>query len=95
MLICNIFTIPNGGLMNKRFVVITEIYFNDQKISRSRVMRKRLKPNERNQLIRTLFNQLYGLVNIMDIYSAICVELSEKYEIIICERTVMRALKEN
>jgi hypothetical protein len=81
--------------MDKRFVIITEIYSGSEKISRSRVVKSYLDEHERNQIIRTLFNQRYGMMNIMDIYSSICVELNEKYGINICERTVMRVLKKN
>jgi hypothetical protein len=79
--------------MEKEYVVITEIYFKHEKISRKRKEKTELSKQERNQLIGTIFYSNYKRMNNMDLYSFICMTLREKYNIRICERTVMRVVK--
>jgi hypothetical protein len=75
------------------FVVITEIFYKNEKISRRRLEKSELSKEERNQLIQTLFYHKYGKMNVMDIYSFICINLKEQYHIQVSERSVMRAIK--
>jgi hypothetical protein len=89
--ICNTM---QGVSMEKNFIVITEIYFKDEKISRSRVSKSELDSSERDQLIRTLFYVYQNQkIHAMDIYSKISLDLKEKFQIILSERSIMRAVK--
>lgn len=80
--------------MEQEFVVITEIYFDGEKISRSRIMKKYLSTNERDQLIRTMYNFLLNQkIGYMDVYSKISILLKERYQIKLSERSIMRSIK--
>jgi len=78
-----------------KFVVITEIYFEGEKVSRKRREKDQLDNYERNQLMQTIFVNLKaeGKYFLMDIYSMLVLELEEKYGIKISERQAMRMLK--
>jgi hypothetical protein len=83
-----------GVVMEQKFVVITEIYFDGEKISRSRQAKEYLDTNERDQLIRTMYNILLNQkIRYMDIYANISISLKEKYGIEISERSIMRSIK--
>ena len=80
--------------MEKRFVVITEIFYDGEKISRHRIEKFLLERGERNQIIKTLYLELENQkVGSMDIYSKISVQLKEKFGLSLSERSIMRAIK--
>ena len=78
-----------------KFVVITEIYFEGEKVSRKRREKDKLDNYERNQLIQTIFinHKSKGEKFLMDIYSLLVLELEEKYGIKISERQAMRMIR--
>jgi hypothetical protein len=81
--------------MSENFVVITEIYYGVEKLSRIRQEKKELEIWERNHIIVTMFNQKLTKKNqgLMEIYSEISVELKEHFGIVISEDQIMRVLK--
>ena len=76
-------------------MVITEIYYGVEKLSRIRQEKKELEIWERNHIIVTMFNQKLTKKNqgLMEIYSEISVELKEHFGIVISEDQIMRVLK--
>ena len=78
------------------FFVVTEIYFNNQKVSISREYKKELSKHERNKIVKTMFHQerAKGKYRLMDIYTKIEVQLKEVYNIFLCDRSVMRICTE-
>jgi hypothetical protein len=78
--------------MEKKWVIITEIYYEDKKISRERLQKSEINSRHRNQIIRTVFNSVFGKMKMMDVYSYISLFLMEKYNIQISERSIMRII---
>ena len=85
-----------GLKMDKRFVVITEIFVDGIKVSRRREEKDKINKTERNQLIKT-YDNIYRneKMKAMDIYSKISITLKEIYNIILSERSIMRVLKKD
>jgi hypothetical protein len=81
--------------MDKQYVIITEIYFEGKKISRERIQKEELNLKERNQIIRTIYNEIFGKMKRMDIYSYISIFMKEKHGVEISERTIMRIIEEH
>jgi hypothetical protein len=78
--------------MDKKWVIITEIYFGDKKISRERILTDEINGKHRDQIIRSIFNSVFGRMKMMDVYSYISMFLMEKYNIQISERSIMRVI---
>ena len=80
----------------KNFVVVTEIYFQGIKVSRSKCEKNDLFPSERNQLIKTLFlqEQAKGELRRLDIYTKIEAILRDRFNINFSERSVLRIITE-
>lgn len=77
----------------KDFVVITEIYYKNIQISKTRRPKERLSKQERDYLIQSMYSNLFGKMGLVEIYTEISVKINEIYNIKVSERTIQRSLK--